>query len=97
MERMNRQERIRELGMLRAIGQDKWSVFSMLLQEAGFMMGVGAIAGLSLGVVFVLMASRNGIPISQGLDFLGIRPVIYPHKTQVMKKMNMTWPKIRRK
>lgn len=72
------QERSKELGMLRAIGQGKWSVFRMLLQEAAYMMVMGAIGGLSLGIVFVLVASRHGIRISQGLDFLGIRPVIYP-------------------
>ena len=72
------QERTQELGMLRAIGQGRWSVFAMLMKEAGLMMLIGAIGGISLGVVFVTMASRHGISISQGLDFLGIRPVIYP-------------------
>ena len=72
------QERTQELGMLRAIGQGRWSVFAMLMKEAGLMMLIGAIGGILLGVVFVTMASRHGISISQGLDFLGIRPVIYP-------------------
>ena len=72
------QERTQELGMLRAIGQGRWSVFAMLMKEAGLMMLVGAIGGISLGVVFVTMAFRHGISISQGLNFLGIRPVIYP-------------------
>lgn len=72
------QERTQELGMLRAIGQGKWSVFAMLMKEAGLMMLVGAIGGILLGVLFVTLASRHGISISQGLDFLGIRPVIYP-------------------
>ena len=72
------QERTQELGMLRAIGQGRWSVFAMLMKEAGLMMLIGAVGGILLGVVFVTMASRHGISISQGLDFLGIRPVIYP-------------------
>ena len=72
------QERTQELGMLRAIGQGRWSVFAMLMKEAGLIMLIGAVGGILLGVVFVTMASRHGISISQGLDFLGIRPVIYP-------------------
>ena len=72
------QERTQELGMLRAIGQGRWSVFAMLMKEAGLMMLIGAVGGILLGVVFVTMASQHGISISQGLDFLGIRPVIYP-------------------
>ena len=72
------QERTQELGMLRAIGQGRWSMFAMLMKEAGLMMLIGAVGGILLGIVFVTMASRHGISISQGLDFLGIRPVIYP-------------------
>ncbi len=72
------QERTTELGMLRAIGQDKWSVFAMLLKEAGLMMLIGSIGGILLGILFVNIASTHGISISQGLEFLGIRPVIYP-------------------
>lgn len=72
------QERTQELGMLRAIGQGKWSVFAMLIKEAGLMMLVGAMGGILLGVLFVTVASQHGISISQGLEFMGIRPVIYP-------------------
>ena len=72
------QERTRELGMLRAIGQSKWSVFAMLLQEAALMMLTGGSGGILLGVLLVSIASQRGINISQGLDFLGIRPIIYP-------------------
>jgi ABC-type lipoprotein release transport system permease subunit len=72
------QERTKEIGMLRAIGQGKWSVFNMLLKESGLMMMVGASTGILLGLVFISLASESGIRISDDLGFLGIRPIIYP-------------------
>ncbi len=72
------QERTKELGMLRAIGQGKWSVFRMLLKESGLMTFIGAAGGIVLGIGFISVASKHGISISEGLGFLGIRPIIYP-------------------
>jgi putative ABC transport system permease protein len=72
------QERIREIGMLRAIGQSKPSVFWMLVQEAVMLMALGAASGIALGCCLVGIVSRTGISISGGLATLGIRPVIYP-------------------
>ncbi|MBO0939340.1 ABC transporter permease [Fibrella sp. HMF5335] len=71
-------ERTRELGMLRAIGQSRWSVFRMLIAECVLMMLIGAIGGVLLGTVFIGLAARYGIRISEGLGMLGIRPVMYP-------------------
>jgi putative ABC transport system permease protein len=72
------QERTHEIGMLRAIGQSRLNIFSMLLKEAGILMAIGSMSGICLGIVFINMASKHGISISKGLDMLGIRPVIYP-------------------
>ena len=72
------QERTHEIGMLRAIGQSKFKVFSMLLNEAGGLMMIGAVSGILFGYVLTLIASKVGVPISSGLDMLGIRPVMYP-------------------
>lgn len=72
------QERTHEIGMLRAIGQSKFKVFSMLLNEAGVLMMIGAVSGILFGYVLTLIASKVGVPISSGLDMLGIRPVMYP-------------------
>lgn len=71
-------ERTRELGMLRAIGQSRWSVFRMLVVEALLMMLSGAFGGVLLGTIFIGLAARYGIRISEGLGMLGIRPVMYP-------------------
>jgi putative ABC transport system permease protein len=72
------QERTHEIGMLRAIGQSRFSVFSMLLKEASILMSIGSISGIGLGIIFITMAGKHGISISSGLDMLGIRPVSYP-------------------
>ena len=72
------QERTHEIGMLRDIGQSKFKVFSLLLNEAGVLMMIGAVSGILFGYVLTLIASKVGVPISSGLDMLGIRPVMYP-------------------
>lgn len=72
------QERTHEIGMLRAIGQSRKNVYSMLLREAGLLMSVGAVCGIGLGIMLITIAGKTGISISSGLDMLGIRPTIYP-------------------
>jgi putative ABC transport system permease protein len=72
------QERTPEIGMLRAIGQTRWSVFLTLITEGLLMMLIGALGGILLGTVFIKMANIWGIPMSNGLESLGIRPVVYP-------------------
>ena len=72
------QERTQELGMLRAIGQGKWSVFFTLVLEAVVMMFIGAVIGILIGYILIQIASQIGIPIATGLESMGIRPVIYP-------------------
>ena len=72
------QERTREIGMLRAIGQSKWSVFSMLVKESGFLMFIGSVAGILLGIVIVNITSQTGVPLGPGFAALGIRATIYP-------------------
>ena len=72
------QERTQEIGMLRAIGQSKWKIYSMLLREAGTLMMIGAISGILFGCILISITGSIGISISSGLDMLGIRSVIYP-------------------
>ena len=72
------QERTREIGMLRAIGQSKWSVFSMLVKESGFLMLIGSVTGILLGIVIVNITSQTGVPLGAGFAELGIRATIYP-------------------
>ena len=72
------QERTQEIGMLRAIGQSKWKIYSMLLREAGTLMMIGAVSGIVFGYILIAITGNTGVSISSGLDMLGIRPIIYP-------------------
>lgn len=73
------QERTHEMGMLRAIGQGRWSVFRMLLQEAGLMTLLGAVGGVLLGVSVVKIASATGIHFGDSLQAaMGIRGTLHP-------------------
>ena len=72
------QERSYEIGMLRAIGQSRLSVFLMLVKESGFLMLIGSVAGILLGIVIVNVTSHTGVPLGSGFAALGIRATIYP-------------------
>ena len=80
------QERTREIGMLRAIGQSRSAVFAMLMKEAGLMMLIGSSFGVLLGIVIVLIVSSTGINLGDGFGTLGIRDTIYPeiHMGQIV-------------
>jgi ABC-type lipoprotein release transport system permease subunit len=74
-------ERIRELGMLMAIGMTKWSVFRMILLETVFLSVVGGLAGLLLGWISVTITGMSGINLSfvqKGLEEFGMGSTIYP-------------------
>lgn len=51
-------ERLRELGMLRAVGMTRRQVRRMVRAESVITAGIGAILGIVLGVVFALIISR---------------------------------------
>ena len=72
------QERTQEIGMLRAIGQSKFSVFIMLAKESFFLMSTGSLTGILLGAIIVFIVSHIGVPLGAGLADLGIRDTIYP-------------------
>jgi ABC-type lipoprotein release transport system permease subunit len=74
-------ERIREFGLLKALGMKPWWIIKEVLTESFFLLIVGMIIGnaLSFGSVFAL--SRTGIDLSAfaaGSEYFGISRVIYP-------------------
>lgn len=48
---MNVMERMREIGMLRAIGMERFQVIKMILAEAGLMGIIGGVFGLGFGIL----------------------------------------------
>lgn len=74
-------ERIRELGMLMAIGLNKRKIFMMIMLETFYLSLVGSPLGLLLGWVTVSIFGNIGINISmfsEGLSSYGFSSLIYP-------------------
>jgi ABC-type lipoprotein release transport system permease subunit len=75
-------ERIKELGMLMAIGMNKKRVFSMIMLESIFLTLTGAVAGMLFSGIIVQILSRTGINFemwSEGFEALGYSPIVYPY------------------
>lgn len=77
-------ERTREIGMLLALGMNKWKVFQMILFETFFLILAGCPVGIFLALMTVVITHRTGINLhSYGeayADF-GYDPLIYPSLT----------------
>ena len=74
-------ERIRELGMLMAIGLNKRKIFLMIMLETFYLTLVGSPLGLLIGWFTVILLGKIGINISmfsEGLASYGFSSIIYP-------------------
>lgn len=74
-------ERIRELGMLMAIGLNKRKIFSMIMLETLYLALIGCPIGLLIGWLSVGFFGKYGIDISmfsEGLASYGFSSIIYP-------------------
>ena len=73
-------ERIREFGMLRALGMRPSAVIIQVVLESTLIMTVGVLIGLALGWLLVLMLG-DGIDLSQwaeGVELAGMRSLLVP-------------------
>ncbi len=80
-------ERVKELGMLMAVGMNKLRIFSMIVFETVFLSLTGGIVGVILSYVAVLITHKTGINISnwsQGLEAMGFDSIVYPGITLPM-------------
>jgi putative ABC transport system permease protein len=74
-------ERIRELGMLMAIGMNKRKIFLMIMLETFYLTLLGCPIGLFIGWLSVTLLGKIGIDIamfSEGLASYGFNSMIYP-------------------
>ncbi len=74
-------ERIRELGMLKAIGMNKLKLFFMILLETMFLSLIASPIGLLLGYLTLNFFGNSGIDLSaygEGLEELGYSSTIFP-------------------
>lgn len=74
-------ERVREIGMLMAIGMNKTKIFLMIMLETILLMLSGSIAGLVLSYGIVIFFGKRGIDLSQfssGMAGFGFSTMVYP-------------------
>ncbi len=75
-------ERMRELGMLMAIGMTKLRVFMMVLVETIYLSIVGAPIGLLVGWLTINYYQHVGVDLteySEGLEAFGYSSILYPY------------------
>jgi ABC-type lipoprotein release transport system permease subunit len=74
-------ERIREFGLLKALGMRPWWIIKEVLVESFFLLVIGMAIGNTLGLLSVLVLSGSGIDLSAiaaGTEYFGMTRVIYP-------------------
>ena len=74
-------ERIKELGMLMAVGMNKMNVFFMVVLETIFIALIGAPIGMLLGLMTTSYLHRVGIDLSnwsKALEEFGMSDVVRP-------------------
>jgi ABC-type lipoprotein release transport system permease subunit len=80
-------ERVKELGMLMAIGMNKKRVFYMIILESVLLCLTGAAAGMVVGAAAIAVFGHQGIDLSafakKGMEAWGFNAVIFPA---------LTWP-----
>ncbi len=77
-------ERMKELGMLMAIGMRKRWVFLMIMLETIFLTFIGAIIGMVAGYLLIVWTGRTGLnfsSVAEGYEAIGWASVVYPSIT----------------
>lgn len=74
-------ERVKELGMLMAIGMNRKRVFAMIMYETIFLAVVGGIIGMLISAGVIGYYGKAGIDLTafaQGLEAVGYSAMLYP-------------------
>jgi len=74
-------ERIKELGMLMAVGMNKKRVFNMIMLETIFLTLVGSVAGMLLGGALIGIFGQVGLnfaSVEEGFEAFGWSAMVYP-------------------
>ncbi|NBC82557.1 MAG: FtsX-like permease family protein [Bacteroidetes bacterium] len=77
-------ERVKELGMLMAVGMNKWRIFRMIMFETVFLSMTGGAVGIALAALISFYFGRTGINLSQfaeGYGQMGFDTMVYPEIT----------------
>jgi len=74
-------ERVKEIGMLMAVGMSKFRVFWMLMLETVLLTLTGGFFGILLGIAVTLATKKTGIDLSfyaKGLEDMGYSSHVFP-------------------
>ncbi len=74
-------ERAKELGMLMAIGMNKFRVFSMIMIESVLLTLTGAAVGMGISAAIIAGLAETGINFSiwaEGFEAMGYASIVYP-------------------
>jgi len=74
-------ERVKELGMLMAVGMNKMRVFRMIVLETVMLSITGGVIGIIIANVLVLVFNKRGIDLSlfaEGIEKMGYESIVYP-------------------
>lgn len=75
-------ERVKELGMLMAVGMNRRRVFRMIMLETIFLTLVGSIAGMVLGATIIAIFGKTGLnfaSVQEGFEAFGWSAEVYPN------------------
>ena len=74
-------ERVKELGMLMAVGMNKIRIFFMIVLETVFLSLIGGVSGVIVGTLISKLMHKTGLDLSnwsEGLNAYGYDAIIYP-------------------
>lgn len=75
-------ERVKEIGMLMAVGMSKGRIFRMIILESVLLSMTGALIGMGISILLISISSRQGIDLTafaqQGFEAMGFSAVFYP-------------------
>ena len=74
-------ERMREFGLLKALGMKPWWIIRDVLTESFFLLTMGIAVGNTLGFLSCRALANNGIDLTAmaaGMEFAGMPRIIYP-------------------
>lgn len=74
-------ERIKELGMLMAIGMKKVQVFNMIMLETIFLTLTGSFLGMLIGGLLIKITGQTGLnfsSVAEGFEAVGWAAIVYP-------------------
>ncbi len=78
---MSMHDRMRELGLMAALGTDQTAMFAMMVWETLILVVIGGALGFAIGYAVTTWYAHHGIDLSryaEAFSFMYIEPIVYP-------------------